>query len=267
MIESETLRRGLTEANRKSAGLIIGQGLALCEQGDAARGIHWLAHGLDLAPTELRRDIRVNLTAWSPHVHPLRAVFPHRKMISVVAYSPDGKLVVTGSFDNSARLWDAATGRPRGEPMRHAGRVRAVAFRGDSGAVLTGGDDGVAQLWDTATGRPLGPPLRHGGPVRAVAFSPDGTLALTGSDDRTARLWDTDSGRPFGSPLAHDGAVRAVAFRPDGKAVLTGSSDETARLWDVADVPARRACPSPRRRRLCRGVPPRRSDDTDGRMG
>ncbi len=234
LAESETLRRGLTEANRKSAGLIIGQGLALCKQGDAARGIHWLTHGLALAPPDLRRDIRVNLTAWSPHVHPLRAVFPHLKMIYVVAYSPDGKLVVTGSSDNTARLWDTATAAPRGEPLRHAGRVRAVAFRGDSRVVLTGGDDGIAQLWEAATGRPLGPPLRHDGPVRAVALSPDGTLALTGSDDRTARLWDTQSGRQIRPPLAHDGAVRAVAFRPDGKVVLTGSSDATARLWDVA---------------------------------
>jgi tetratricopeptide (TPR) repeat protein len=67
-----------------------------------------------------------------------------------VAYSPDGKTVLTGSRDNTARLWDAATGRPLGPPMAHQGRVVAVAFSPDGKAALTGSADGTARLWDVS---------------------------------------------------------------------------------------------------------------------
>jgi WD40 repeat protein len=106
-----------------------------------------------------------------------------------VAFSPDGRAVLTGSQDGAARLWDAATGRTLGPPLEHQGPVEAVAFSPDGRAVLTGSQDKTARLWDAATGRPLGPPLTHQGPVHVVAFSPDGKAVLTGSQDKTARLW------------------------------------------------------------------------------
>ena len=154
-----------------------------------------------------------------------------------VAFSPDGKAVLTGSDDKTVRLWDAATGKPIGPPWPHQGRGLAVAFSPDGKTVLTGSDDKTARLWDAATGKALGPPLAHQGAVCAVAFSPDGKTVLTGSEDKTARLWDAATGKPIGPPLEHQGAVRAVAFSPDGKAVLTGSDDKTARLWAVTELP------------------------------
>jgi tetratricopeptide (TPR) repeat protein len=152
-----------------------------------------------------------------------------------VAFSPDGKTVLTGSEDWTARLWDAATGRPLGLPMTHQSVVGAVAFGPDGRTVLTGSRDRTARLWDAATGRPLGTPMTHQDWVSAVAYSPDGKTVLTGGG--TARLWDAATGRPLGTPLAHQGSVMAVAFGPDGKTVLTGSEDRTARLWDVSELP------------------------------
>jgi tetratricopeptide (TPR) repeat protein len=114
----------------------------------------------------------------------------HQDRVSAVAFSPDGKAVLTGSDDGTARLWDASTGLPLLSPMAHQDRVSAVAFSPDGKAVLTGSDDRTARLWDVATGRSLGPPLAHQGRVLAVAFSPDGKAVLTGSSDRAARLWD-----------------------------------------------------------------------------
>jgi tetratricopeptide (TPR) repeat protein len=155
----------------------------------------------------------------------------------MVAFSPDGKTVLTGSEDNTARLWDAATGQPLGLPMTHQDQLDAVVFSPDGKTVLTGSHDKTARLWDAATGQPLGLPITHQARVSAVAFSPDSKTVLTGSVDNTARLWDAATGQPLGPPMTHPGPVRAVAFSPDGKTVLTGSVDKTARLWDVSELP------------------------------
>jgi dipeptidyl aminopeptidase/acylaminoacyl peptidase len=163
----------------------------------------------------------------------------HQGDVRAVAFRPDGKAVLTGSYDKTARLWSAATGKELTPPMRHQGDVRAVAFRPDGKAVLTGSWDGTARLWSAATGKELTPHLRHQGPVHAVAFRPDGKAVLTGCGEELevwgeARLWSAVTGKELTPPLRHQGRVTAVAFRPDGKAVLTGSDDGTARLWLAA---------------------------------
>ena len=148
----------------------------------------------------------------------------HAGPVNAVAFSPGGKTVLTGSDDNTARLWNVATGKSIGMPLRHAGSVNAVAFSPDGKTVLTGSlMDKKAQLWDVATGKPIGEPLGRENPVNAVAFSPDGNTVLTGSDDNTARLWSVATGKSIGVPLTHENSVYAVAFSPDGNTVLTAT--------------------------------------------
>jgi WD40 repeat protein len=150
-----------------------------------------------------------------------------------VAVSADGTMILTGCLDNTARLWDAATGELRRE-LRHQVGVLNVAFSPDGRLALTGSMDGTAQLWEVASGRQVGPSLRHQGMVSGLAFSPDQQLVLTGSYDGTARLWDAGTGRPIGPPVQHPGKVTSVAFRPDGTAILSRSDDGTARLRTIA---------------------------------
>jgi tetratricopeptide (TPR) repeat protein len=161
----------------------------------------------------------------------------HKSEVLAVAFSPDGKTVLTGSADNNARLWSAATGKALLPPLRHLGAVSAVAFSPDGQTVLTGSTDRTARLWSAVGGKALGPPLRHHYAVKAVAFSPDGQTVLTGSgelfDVGEARLWSAASGIAVGPPLRHQSEVSAVAFSPDGKTVFTGSGEQTARLWKV----------------------------------
>jgi WD40 repeat protein/serine/threonine protein kinase len=107
--------------------------------------------------------------------------------------SPDGKTLLTGNRDGTARLWDAATGKPLGELMRHAGGISAVAFSRDGKMFATGSGDGTAQLWDFATGKPLGRPLRHVHWPLFVEFTPDGKL-LSG-DGAGVYRWSVPSSR------------------------------------------------------------------------
>jgi hypothetical protein len=157
----------------------------------------------------------------------------HTGTVGTVAFSPDGTRVLTGSWDNTARLWDAATGTAVATLAGHTGFVAAVAFSPDGTRVLTGSEDNTARLWDAATGTAVATLAGHTASVRAVAFSPDGTRVLTGSEDKTARLWDAATGRAVATLAGHMERVWAVAFSPDGTRVLTGSLDNTARLWSV----------------------------------
>jgi WD40 repeat protein len=173
----------------------------------------------------------------------------HDSEARLAHFSPDGRFVLTGSHDDTARLWSARDGEPLSPPLHHNGDVKCAAFRPDGGAVATGSADGTVRLWEVPTGRSLLAPLFHeswirpnAGMVRTVAFSPDGATLVTGCDDGTARLWNAADGTLL-TVLQHRGAVNSIAFSPDGKIVLTGSSDRTARLWalprPVDDDPSR----------------------------
>ena len=96
--------------------------------------------------------------------------------------------MLTASYDKTARLWEARTGRPLGIPLEHQDAVLAVAFSPDGRTVLTGSRDKTARLWDARTGKPIGAPLQHQDEVGAVAFSRDGRTVLTGAGT-LARLW------------------------------------------------------------------------------
>jgi WD40 repeat protein len=179
------------------------------------------------------------------HLYAIRTYTDHTDAVTSVSFSMDGKYMLTGSMDKTARVWDLATDTVVRIFDGHAGAVESVAFSPDRKYVLTGSADKTAILWDTATGAQVrtfsDPPttvartsVEMKRSNHSVAFSPDGKYVLTGSDDGTPRLWDTATGTLVRTFSGHTNIVRSVAFSPDGKYVLTGSLDGTARLWDTA---------------------------------
>jgi WD40 repeat protein len=159
----------------------------------------------------------------------------HEAAVLSVAISPDGRLIASGSRDNTIRLWDVSTRRAVGSPLTgHTDRVYSVAFSPDGTLLASASKDGTVRLWDMS-GAPVGQPLTgHEGAVWSVAFSPDGQTLASGSTDGTVIVWDVSSGEMVMPPLTgHTDEVYTVAFSPDGKLIASAGADMTIILWDA----------------------------------
>jgi WD40 repeat protein len=158
----------------------------------------------------------------------------HQGAVNSAQFSPDGRRVVTDCYGNTARVWDAASGKQVGEPMEHKGFVNSAQFSPDGQRVVTASSDTTARVWDAASGKQIGEPMDHKGVVVSAQFSPDGQRVVAASIDKTARVWDAASGKQVGEAMEHKGFVNSAQFSPDGQRVVTASSDTTARVWDAA---------------------------------
>ncbi|KAH8831016.1 WD40-repeat-containing domain protein [Flagelloscypha sp. PMI_526] len=157
----------------------------------------------------------------------------HIGWAAAVAFSRDGRFIVSSTRCHHVCLWDADTYKSIAV-MKHRGRVMSIAFSPCSRWIVAGSDDSTLCLWDTTSIQTVGGAfVGHREPVTSVGFSPDSRTIVSGSKDRTIRCWDVATRQEIGEPLiGHDGDITSVAFAPDGNTVVSASSDTTIRLWE-----------------------------------
>ncbi|MHB1426336.1 MAG: protein kinase domain-containing protein [Gemmataceae bacterium] len=222
--------------------------------------LHELAHKDSVMAASLSADGRLAATAagrnvqlWNTETGQEIGVFAdeHGDDVWTLAFSRDGRSLLTGGRDGTARLWDVTSRQPsrdeHGRPLvlKLGRRCRCVTFSPDSRFFLASSGDsateevrGGAWLWRRSAvpggaWERISPPLARGDIVWQAAFSPDGqTVALAIGDD-AAQLWNVRRREPFGPALEHQNRVVALDFSSDGRLLATGSTDKTARLWDT----------------------------------
>ncbi|RYN21505.1 Vegetative incompatibility protein [Alternaria arborescens] len=154
-----------------------------------------------------------------------------RVSVNALAFSPDSKMLASGSDDKTAKLWNASSGKVLQTLKGHSGPVNTVAFSPDSKTLASGSDDTAVKLWDAGSRKAPQTPQGHSGLVNALAFSPNSKLLASGSRDEKVKLWDTSSGKVLRTLKGHSGSVNALAFSPDSTTLV--SCDTTLTLWDV----------------------------------
>ena len=198
----------------------------------------------------------------------------HQHYTEALAFSPDGRTLLSAAGDMAIRRWDVETGRPVSAGDGHCGYAVSLAFSADGKRLASGAPDPAVRLWDSGTAKQVQEFEASPGVVQlAVALSADGKVLAAGGGDRVLRVWDAAGGRPVcrleapdeslalsadgntlfaagqfkavrrwdlpsGKELApltgHEKWINRIAFSADGKTLVSAGTDGTARLWDAA---------------------------------
>jgi WD40 repeat protein len=209
------------------AGQLIGR-LGAEEGGDSAgvlagaaawRGAAWL------------RPLNANLHP--PGSALLRTLQGHRSEVTAVAVTPNGRLVVSASDDQTLKLWDLLSGRELRTFRGHAAEVNAVAITPDGQWAVSGSSDRMLKVWNLENGRELRTFTGHTAAVSAVAITPNGQWAVSGSSDCTLKVWELESGRLLWTLNDHPGGVSGVALTADARWAVSASWHGTLSVWDL----------------------------------
>jgi WD40 repeat protein len=199
---------------------------ALSGHGAGVREIDVSRDGHSIASVGLDKTARL----WRLRAH--TAISPTTSPVWGLSFSPDGKLLVTGSRDAKLRRWRVNDGQLLGTHGGHTSTVISTAVSPQGALIATGGGDKTVRLWKTSTGAPVDVLLGHRGDVFSVAFSPSGKLLASGGSDKTVRLWDPLARRSLRVVGGFGGAVWDVTFSPDGRTLAASSRDKLIRLID-----------------------------------
>jgi WD40 repeat protein len=218
--------------------------LTLTGHDDEVYSVAWSPDGKRLATASADKTAKV----WDAQSGKgLLTLSGHTGPISSVAWSPPqtaeddsssnaeaGERLATGSYDKTAKVWDAQTGRLLRTLLGHTHPLTSVAWSVED-ALATGAKDDTGRLWNPETGKTAGT-LVSREPVTSVAWSPQGERLAMSSYDQTVQVWDASLVRSnFYLVLTLRGreGFLSVSWSPDGKQLGTGNDDNTAKIWDV----------------------------------
>ncbi|MEK6234627.1 MAG: hypothetical protein N2C14_07930, partial [Planctomycetales bacterium] len=177
------------------------------------------------------KDGALRIIPWPPQ--PKRDLAQHGGAVATVAISPDDQLIVTGSHDQTVRLFNADTGAAIRSLAGHVGKATATAVSGDSKLIASGNDAGAVKFWQSEDGADRGSLSGHQGPIRSLAFHPTSPQIASAGEDGTLRVWNVP--QPSLTLAGHAMPVTSARLAGNGKTAATVSADQTLRLWNTAD--------------------------------
>jgi len=157
----------------------------------------------------------------------------HSDSVKALAVTPNGKQVISGSFDKTIKVWSLKTGAEIHTLRGHSDSVTAIAVTPDGKQVISGSSDKTIKVWSLKTGAEIHTLRGHSDSVTAVAVTPDGKQVISGSSDKTIKVWSLATGSEIYTVGIYSKFVSALAITPNGKQVISGSFDKTIKIWSL----------------------------------
>jgi WD40 repeat protein/uncharacterized caspase-like protein len=205
---------------------------------------HWIGVGSSFQkefasfPDSVKKQLGIEETVPTLKIYELqtgnlvRTIKAHEDGITAMAFSPDGKIIATGSADKMIKLWNAESGAELRTLAGHTAKITTLAFRYDGKVLASGSDDKTIKVWETESGKEQRTIAADDNEVTSIAFRPDGKTLASGGF-LTAVLWDAESGNRIREFKGHSNMVTSVAFSRDGKQLATAGFDNLVKLWEV----------------------------------
>ncbi|HKV39221.1 MAG TPA: WD40 repeat domain-containing protein, partial [Blastocatellia bacterium] len=167
---------------------------------------------------------------WDATTHEVITHFTYPAIVWGLAFSPDGRSLISSHADGSILIWDVRQRKLVGNLNGHVGGVRAVAFSADGRHIASAGDDHSVIIWGAETGKKEQTLLKHTARINAVAFSPDGRSIISGDQSDSVLMWDVTGDRGYPRWTATSGSDYCMAMSPDGRWAADSSG-----VWATAD--------------------------------
>ncbi len=164
----------------------------------------------------------------------LRTLRGHTGLVSSCAVSPDGNRIVSASWDQTLKVWDATTGEEKLTLTGHTGSVNFCMVSPDGSFIVSASEDQTLKVWNAITGEERLTLIGHTSFVNGCVVSPDGHFITSVSSDQTLKVWNVVTGLALRTLRGHTSGVTGCAMSPDGKWIVSSSADKTLKIWDFA---------------------------------
>jgi len=153
--------------------------------------------------------------------------------IRTLSYSPNGRILASGSLDKTIKLWDAKTGQLQQTLEGHEGEILALSYSPDGNVLASGSSDSTIKFWDAKSGQLKQTLKGHERAILTLSYNDDGHVLASGSSEGTIKLWDTASGQLKQTLKEHEGEVLMLSYRPKSNVLASASQNGTINLWDT----------------------------------
>ncbi len=171
----------------------------------------------------------------------VRTLKGHKNRVNSVHFSSDGKYIISGSWDETLKLWKIESGEEIRTFKGYDNNINAVAYSSDGEFIINADtSDNNFRLSRISNGKILNVFKEHKTKIVSLAFSPDGNYIISGSEDNNLIFWDRRESKKIKKYKGHDNLINDIDFNNDGKIFATASNDKTIRIWDITRKYARK---------------------------
>lgn len=171
----------------------------------------------------------------------LMTLIGHEGAVNSVAFSPNGRYIVSGSYDRTLKVWDAASGKEINSLSGHKKSISSCAFSPDGKQIVSASLDKTLIIWDAATGGKIAILEGHNCGIIKCSYSPEGKriVSVGGQDNHEGnpngeiKIWDIRTRKEIAALIGHQATVNCCSFSSDGTRIITSSNDLTLKLWDA----------------------------------